>query len=126
MSSYIASFTFYTLAIIGVLLLAYVVAKKTMISTGFSNKNNQSLEIEQSLNIAPRKTLHIIRSGNEKFLIAADAERTTFLTKLETSKIQNTEQIRIDKPHIQGQPQIQTKMKTKTSIMRSILENIDA
>ncbi|MFA6989035.1 MAG: flagellar biosynthetic protein FliO [Candidatus Gastranaerophilaceae bacterium] len=86
MSGYIAGFTFYTLAIIGVILLAFVVAKKSMLNFNISKKKEFFLDIEHSINIAPRKTVQVVRAGDERFLIALDPERTTFLTKLVVEK----------------------------------------
>ena len=42
------------------------------------------MNIEDCISLAPRKTLYVIKAGKERFLIAADAERTTFLSKLES------------------------------------------
>lgn len=49
------------------------------------SKNKNELDIENALNLSPRKTIYIVKAGNEKFLIASDAERTTFLAKLDAS-----------------------------------------
>ena len=45
-------------------------------------KKINNLEIEETLSISPRKTLHIIRAFGERFLIASDATSTTLLAKL--------------------------------------------
>jgi len=83
MTGYIASFTVYTCAMIGLIFIAYVVAKKSMLIDGFSaKKNNKFLSVETSLSLAPRKTLYVVKAGDEKFLISSDVERTSFLTKL--------------------------------------------
>lgn len=81
-TGYIAGFTFYTLAVIGIILLAFVVAKNCMVINLNKNNKNQFLSMETSLNIGTRKNLHIIKAGSERFLISTDPERTTFLTKL--------------------------------------------
>lgn len=82
MTGYIASFAVYTSAMIGLICLAFIVAKKFMITDNFSCKKNRFLSVETSLSLAPRKTLYVVKAGNEKFLISSDAERTSFLTKL--------------------------------------------
>ena len=71
------------MAMVGLLFVCLMVYKKTMV-TGKCKKDNEKLDIENALNISPRKTLYVIKAGKERFLIAADAERTTFLSKLES------------------------------------------
>ena len=89
MAQYIIGFTVYTLAMMGILFLAFVIAKKSMLSGGFGKQKNKTFYIEESLNIAPGKTFHIIKVKNEKFLVCADRERTSFLTKLENEQKPN-------------------------------------
>ena len=36
------------------------------------------------MSLAPRKTLYIVSTGQEKFLIAGDVDKTTLISKLET------------------------------------------
>ena len=79
---YISNFIVYFLAMIGIIILALYVYKKFSISS-FSTRRNNSLKIEDTLSLSPRKTLFVIRNGNERFLIAADLERTTLISKLE-------------------------------------------
>lgn len=67
---------------IGIIFVGFFVVKKCSISRRGARSHNDFLEIETSLSIEPRKTLHVIRAGNEKILIATDAENTSFLTKL--------------------------------------------
>ena len=82
MSSYLIGFTVYTLAMVGMIFLAFVVAKKTMFASPTNKKDKATFVIEETLNLGPRKTLHIVKVKDERFLISADAERTSFLTKL--------------------------------------------
>lgn len=79
---YISNFIVYFLAMIGIIILALYVYKKFSISS-FSTRRNNSLKIEDTLSLSPRKTLFVIRDGNERFLLAADLERTTLISKLE-------------------------------------------
>jgi hypothetical protein len=37
------------------------------------------------MSLNPRKTLHVVRAGNEKFLIAGDVDRTSLISKLHTN-----------------------------------------
>lgn len=79
---YISNFIVYFLAMIGIIILALYVYKKFSISS-FSTRRTNSLKVEDTLSLSPRKTLFVVREGNERFLIAADLERTTLISKLE-------------------------------------------
>jgi len=133
MSAYIAGFTVYTLAIIGVIFLAFVVAKKSL-ATGPYNRKGQYLTVETSLDLAPRKTLHIVRAGDERFLISADVERTTFLTKLneENDKQAQDKFVLKDFTAVNSQNNILNLLQSnpikseKRSMMRGILEKLNA
>ncbi len=81
MTSYLLTFTVYTTAMIGVIFLALFVYKKFSVSNSRTSAS-QFLEIEDSVSLGVRKQLHVVRAGEERFLIASDAERTTFLSKL--------------------------------------------
>lgn len=81
MGTYLINFMVYTMAMVGLLFLGVMVYKKTMLNNS-SAQNSNGLKVENALNLSPRKTLYIVKAGNEKFLIAADTERTTFLAKL--------------------------------------------
>ena len=80
MLTYIAAFIFYTLAMIGVLLMGFVIYKKAMMPPKAENKG--MIKVLDKTNISPKKSLLVVKVRNEKFLIALDAERTTFLSKL--------------------------------------------
>lgn len=81
MGGYVANFTVYTMAMIGLICFAIFVYKKLTDGT-MSKSKTQFLSIEDSMSLSPRKTLHVVRAGNEKFLIASDVERTTLISKL--------------------------------------------
>ncbi len=81
MSAYLVHFLVYALAMVGMIGLCMFVFKKTMINRQFSPKDN-GLSVENALNLSQRKTLYVVKAGDERFLIAADAERTSFLAKL--------------------------------------------
>ena len=68
------------------------------------------MSIEESLNLAPRKTLYVIKIANERFLIASDADKTVFLAKLgEVEGIKNSQNAEkyIQQSTIQQQPQME-------------------
>lgn len=73
------------MAMVGLLFVCLMVYKKTMVNNKFA-KNNSELNIENALNLSQRKTLYVIKAGNEKFLIASDVERTSFLAKLNANE----------------------------------------
>ncbi len=84
MGGYIANFTVYTMAMTGLICFAVFVYKK--FTDGSMRKGETNfLSIEESMSLNPRKTLHIVRAGNEKFLIASDVDRTTLISKLDSS-----------------------------------------
>ncbi len=83
MYNYLVGFSVYTLAMIGIIFIGFFVVKKCSVSRRGARSHNNFLEIETSLSLEPRKTLHVIRAGGERVLIATDAEHTSFLTKLE-------------------------------------------
>ena len=87
---YLSNFIVYFMAMIGIIILALYVYKKFSISN-FTVKRNNSLHIEDTLSLSPRKTLYVIRNGAERFLIAADLERTTLISKLEDGEVVSQE-----------------------------------
>ena len=81
MGSYIANFTVYTMAMLGLIFFALFVYKKFM-AGGLGGSSSKFLSIEETMNINPRKSLLVVRAGNEKFLVASDVDRTTLISKL--------------------------------------------
>lgn len=92
MGIYLINFLVYSMAMVGLLFVCLMVYKKTM-ANNFSKKNSEDLTVENAMNLSARKTLYIVKAGNEKFLIASDAERTTFLARLNESGNANAKQI---------------------------------
>ncbi len=82
---YAIKFMVYTFGVIGLLLIAYVIAKKCM-GLDMNTRRKGNLIIEETLNITPRKTLYVIKAYNERFLIASDANNTSFLAKLNSDE----------------------------------------
>lgn len=89
MMTYVTAFIFYTLAMIGILLIGFVVYKKTFMTEKGENKGY--IKVIDSLPIGNKKLLLVVKIKNEKFLIASGLEHTTFLSKLEDDNIQKEE-----------------------------------
>lgn len=81
---YLSNFIVYTLAMVGVIMLAVLVFK-TSTSTGVKAKSKY-LKVHDTLSLGPRKTLYIVSAGEEKFLIAGDVDKTSLISKLESKK----------------------------------------
>ena len=93
MGGYLVNFSVYTMAMLGLISFAVFVFKKFTDGTMRSNKS-KFLNVEESMTLSPRKTLHVVRAGNERFLIASDIDRTTLISKLDAPQnIQRTESI---------------------------------
>ena len=83
MLTYITAFIFYTLAMVGILLVGYIIYKKS-----FTNTQTQTRGLIKILDhqmISPKKSLMVVKVNNERFLIASGIEHTTFLAKLENN-----------------------------------------
>lgn len=84
---YLANFIVYTLAMVGVIMLALFIFK---MSSNTSTKNSSKfLKVHDTLTIGPRKTLYVVSAGDERFLIAGDVDKTCLISKLgETTSAQ--------------------------------------
>ena len=80
---YLTNFIVYTLAMVGVIMLAVLVFKTT--SSIRPKSGSGFLRVVDTLSLGPRKTLYIVSAGEEKFLIAGDVDKTNLISKLETS-----------------------------------------
>ena len=81
---YLANFMVYTFAMAGIIAVALLIFKFS--TTGaVGGKKSKYLRVIDSMSLAPRKTLYIISAGDEKFLIAGDTDKTSLISKLETS-----------------------------------------
>lgn len=94
MAGYLINFSIYTTAMIGVIFIALFTFKK--VAGGCFSKKSSMLSIEDSIKLSTRKTLHIIKAQNEKFLIASDIDRTVLISKLESPQ-EFKKQLREDK-----------------------------
>lgn len=79
---YLAKFSIYTMAMIGAIFAALFVFKK--FSACCVAKKASMLSLEDSMKLSPKKSLHIINVGGEKFLIASDIDNTSLIAKLDT------------------------------------------
>lgn len=77
---YLTNFIVYTLAMVGVIVLALLVFKST--TTAGVKGGSKYLKVHDTLSLGPRKTLYIVSAGEEKFLIAGDVDKTTLISKL--------------------------------------------
>lgn len=82
MGGYVVNFAVYTMAMIGLIFFALMIYKKFSIG-GVSGRKSEFLGVEESMSIGPRKTLYVVRAGNERFLIAGDVDKTTLISKLD-------------------------------------------
>ena len=81
---YLTNFIVYTLAMVGVIAVALLVFKTT--TNGGIKKGSKYLKVIDTMSIGPRKTLYIVSAGKEKFLIAGDVDKTSLISKLNTSE----------------------------------------
>ena len=90
---YLTNFIVYTLAMVGVIMLAVMVFKVS--ASGGTKASSKFLKVHDTLSLGPRKTLYIVSAGEEKFLIAGDVDKTTLISKLgekENTKIEASNQ----------------------------------
>lgn len=81
---YLANFIVYTLAMVGVIVLALFVFKNSCTIGGA--KSSKYLKVIDSMSLGQRKTLYIVSAGKEKFLIAGDVDKTSLISKLDTQE----------------------------------------
>ncbi len=86
MGGYLVNFAVYTMAMIGLIFFALMLYIKFAIG-GDCSKKSGFLGVEESISIAPRKNLYVVRAGNERFLIAGDVDKTTLISKLEDKTV---------------------------------------
>lgn len=107
MGGYIANFTVYTMAMVGLIFFALFVYKKVVSGSTFSKKS-EFLGVEEHINLAPRKSLYVVRAGNERFLIASDVDNTSLISKLDDNlTCRRTDKSNEDLPIIVDFPQKQ-------------------
>lgn len=82
MGGYLVNFAVYTMAMIGLIFFALMIYKKFS-GEGILGRKSEFLSVEDTIGIAPRKNLYVVRAGNERFLIAGDIDKTTLIAKLD-------------------------------------------
>ncbi len=83
MGGYLVNFAVYTMAMTGLIFFALMVYKKFTLGTVGKTSKSKMLSVEETIAIAPRKTLYVVRAGNERFLIAGDVDKTSLISKLD-------------------------------------------
>ena len=78
---YITNFIVYTLAMVGVIVVALLVFKNATSVGG--GKRSKYLKIIDSISLGQRKNLFIVSTGKEQFLIAGDVNNTSLISKIE-------------------------------------------
>ena len=107
---YMVNFIVYTIAMIGIILLAVFVYKKFSFTTGSKSK---FLNVEDCISVGPRKEIFVVRAGNERFLVASDVGRTSLISKLDGNssyapEIQNISENQVNENSILRQKNVPT------------------
>lgn len=108
---YLGSFVLYTLGAVALIYGAYWYARRS--TTGFlpgaaatvPEEAEVPLVLEASLSLEPQKNLYIIRSGKERFLIAASGEATQLLSKLES--VETEAEAPVEIPIVEETPKLE-------------------
>lgn len=98
MGGYLVNFAIYTMAMLGLIFFALMVYQKTTQNGGLGLKKSNFLKVEESVSFGPRKTLYVVRAGHERFLLASDMDKTTFISKLDNSENINPEVLQTSTP----------------------------
>ena len=127
MLGYLGQFIVYTIAMVGLIFAALMVYKKVVDGCAFRAKSD-FLNVEETILLSPRKSLHVIRAGKERFLVASDVDRTTLISKLEEKNVAVTPQnfSKPEKsPRVEELPSIvDFKQGKKPSVIRKIVDGI--
>lgn len=83
MGGYVLNFAVYTLAMLGLIFFALMIYQKVSQNGGLGLKKSNFLEIEETMPIGARKSLYVVRAGNERFLVASDIDKTSCIAKLD-------------------------------------------
>lgn len=102
MTHYLLNFVVYTCAMVGMIFFALFVYKKFSINQAKTSQSN-FLEVEDCLPMGVRKQLYVVRAGEERFLVASDAEHTSLISKLQKEQIDTTNyKEKIELPKFEG------------------------
>jgi flagellar biogenesis protein FliO len=93
MTQFVIGFVVYTLGTIGLLLIGYIGTRYFLnqMNGPKGNKDRSFLSVEQSIGIEPRKIVHVLKAGNQRFLIATTPENVSCLGELAKDNVQNYE-----------------------------------
>ena len=123
MSGYLVNFMIYTLAMVGIIFLALFIYKKTAVMPGGKSRS-KFLGVEDVMSLTPRKSLYVVRAGNERFLIASDMERTTLISKLENNTQEENIPV-INTPSVDDLPDITNYSARKKAVMKEMAKKIN-
>lgn len=126
MAAYFGQFIVYTIAMLGIIFAALFVYKKVTDGTGFGGRSD-FLNVEDSISLSPRKSLYVIRAGHERFLVAADLDRTALISKLDDKKEQQVFEQQVERqPSVDDLPTIVNFQRhdKKQSIIRKMVSSI--
>lgn len=97
MTGYLVNFAVYTMAMMGLIFFALMVYKKFAAGGMISGSSkSRMLSIEETISIAPRKNLYIVKAGEERFLIAGDIDKTTLISKLGANEKASGKEVFVD------------------------------
>jgi flagellar biogenesis protein FliO len=102
MFNHLTGFFVYMLAMMGLILIAFIVAKKA-ISLSTNKVKTGFLKLEGVLPLEPRKSIYLVKAGSERFLISSDLSDLKFLTKLSDDNIPPIIEENINEPIQEGQ-----------------------
>ncbi len=88
MGGYIVNFGVYTMAMVGIIVVALLVYKK---STVMSVGKKSELKIDDKIALNARKSLYVVNAGGERFLIAGDLDNTSLIAKLGQNEMPKAE-----------------------------------
>ena len=129
MTTHIIAFIFYTLAMLGVMFVAFAVYKNVVLG---QNSHISKLKIEDMLRLNQRKSLYVIKYEGEKFSIASDIDSTTLISKLNSKEIPEKPSAKIvektEKPTDSLEEKLIELKKNAHSknVMRNILKEINS
>lgn len=90
MSGYIMNFCVYTMAMIGIIVVALLVYKK---SCSMNVNEKTSLKIDDKIALNARKSLYVVNAGGERFLIAGDIDNTSLIARLGGENVREVPQV---------------------------------
>ncbi len=79
---YLGSFVMYTLMTVGLIYGVFWYTRKASGIATATEEAKGSLVLESTLALEPNKTLYVVRSGSERFLLSASGEGTQLLSAL--------------------------------------------